>query len=311
MPQRVWRGDVILPIGDDAAIVSADAEHQLALTADLLVDGVHFPENTDPYAIGYKSLAVNLSDLAAMGAEPAWALMMLSLPVAEPDWLAAFSEGFFKLAEEHRVQLIGGDIVRGPLSIGVQAIGKVAPGSALTRYHARPGDDIYVSGSIGGAALALKALREPGLFNDEERTYLVAKLEYPVPRVALGRKLQQLATAAIDLSDGLALDLKRITEASQVAAKVELELLPVNRVYRRYYPQQWHLVLSGGDDYELCFTAPRVHAAKIKALREELDISLTRIGCIEEGSGVQFLDANSEIYQLAAQAEGYDHFSGL
>lgn len=280
------------------------------MTADLLVDGVHFPETTDPFAIGYKSLAVNLSDLAAMGAEPAWAVMTLSLPIADPDWLAAFSAGFFDLAERFRVQLVGGDLARGPLTVGVHLVGRVPPGTAVTRHGARPGDDVYVSGTLGGAALGLLALEQLAPFADGERNQLIRKLEYPTPRVELGQGLRSIASAAIDLSDGLALDLGRLATASEAAAQVHLESLPVGRVYRKYYSNQWRYALSGGDDYELCFTAPVSARDQVQELGEKLETRLTRIGSISEGRGVVFIDESGGHY-TPDKVAGYDHFAGL
>lgn len=300
----------MLPIGDDAAVLNVDGQRQLVMTADLLVDGVHFPETTDPYAIGYKSLAVNLSDLAAMGAEPAWAVMTLSLPVAEPEWLSAFSAGFFTLAERFRVQLVGGDVARGPLSVGVHLTGMVPPGTALTRFQAQPGDDIYVSGSIGGAALGLMAYNHEGPFADEERIQLVAKLERPEPRVALGQRLRGIATAAIDLSDGLALDLQRLTQASQVSATVELAALPRHKLCAKYFPDQWEHALSGGDDYELCFTAPEAERDKLQSLSEELRLRITRVGSVGDSSGVEYISPDGGLYQPGL-VPGYDHFADL
>lgn len=308
--QRVWRGDVVLPIGDDAAVVRVDSEQDLVMTADLLVDGVHFPETTDPFAIGYKSLAVNLSDLAAMGAEPAWTVMTLSLPVADPEWLAAFSAGFFDLAERHRVQLIGGDLARGPLTVGVHAVGKIPRGSALTRHGAQPSDDIYVSGTIGSAALGLLALEQGAPFAEDERKLMIARLEYPTPRIELGRGLRGIATAAIDLSDGLALDLGRLAAASRAQAVVETASLPVSRIYRKYFARQWRFALSGGDDYELCFTAPVAAREQIQALSAELQVRLTRIGSMQKGEGTQFIDENGEPCEIDS-VPGYDHFAGL
>jgi thiamine-monophosphate kinase len=289
----------LLGVGDDCALVRPDAGLDLAVTTDMLIEGRHFLPDAEPRALGHKALAVNLSDLAAAGATPRWATLAISLPVAEPLWLEAFSAGFFALAERYGVDLIGGDTTRSERrAICVAAIGEVPPGLALTRTAARPGDDIWVSGELGGAALALV---------HPEIAEAAKRLHWPEPRVELGERLRHLARAAIDVSDGLAGDLGHIAERSQVAAIVEYERIPRPAVFEALKTPELErdCVLSGGDDYELAFTAPRAQRAEIEALGRELELALTRIGMIEAGSGLSIRDAKGK---PLAHRGGFDHF---
>lgn len=305
------RADVVLGIGDDAALLQPRAGQQLVVTADTLNSGVHFPAETPPYDIGWKTLAVNLSDLASMGARPAWCVLALSLPDAETEWVDAFADGFFALADLHDIVLVGGDTTRGPLSLSVTAMGQVVAGSALRRDGAQVGDDIWVSGTLGDAAVALRAwqggtldVRTPA--DDASVDYLRQRLARPTPRVALGCALVGVARAAVDVSDGLLADLGHICERSHVGARLDAERLPVSAAARARVGQTHahDAALRGGDDYELCFTAAPGQRNAIAALSTRLALPLTRIGEIVAGQGVH---AGSD----ATGTRGYEHFTEL
>lgn len=290
----------LLGVGDDAALLRPDAGLDLAVSTDMLVEGRHFLPDAEPRALGHKTLAVNLSDLAAMGATPRWATLALALPRAEPAWLEAFAAGFFALAERFDVELIGGDTTRAERrSLCVTLIGEVPPGMALERGGARPDDDVWVSGELGGAALGLV---------HPEIAEAAGRLHRPEPRVELGERLRRLAHAAIDVSDGLAGDLGHIAQRSQVAATIEYARIPRPSAFKRLDAPQLEMdcVLSGGDDYELLFTAARAHRAELEALANELSLALTRIGSIEKAAPrVTVLDAQG---RPLAPRGGYDHF---
>lgn len=274
---------------------------------------MHFPPDTDPAAIGHKALAVNLSDLAAMGAEPAWAMLALTLPAPDEAWLASFSAGFCALAREHRVALIGGDTTRGPLSITVQVHGFVPRGGALRRGGARAGDLIHVTGTLGDAGLALRLARRTGLeCASADLARLRARLDRPSPRVAQGLQLRGRAHAAIDVSDGLLADLGHILEAGGVGATLRLDRLPLSDAFRAciasldgHRDAAAALALTAGDDYELCFTtAPDMDDLGI------LDgVACTRIGVIEPAPGLRCLRADGTPWRPAVA--GYDHFGDL
>jgi thiamine-monophosphate kinase len=301
------RGDVVLGVGDDAALLRVPAGMELALTLDTLVQGVHFLPGTDPHSLGHKALAVNLSDLAAMGAEPAWATLALTLPESDPAWLEAFSDGFCRLARECGVQLVGGDTTRGPLALSVEAKGLVPVGQALRRSGARAGDLIFVSGVLGDAGLALRALRD-GLEVDD-LDYLRGRMERPQPRLALGRSLLGRASAAIDISDGLVADLGHILDSSRVGAVVELGRLPCSEPVSAYLTRSgdWSLPLSAGDDYELCFTLPPGRLAALERLAENLRCRITRIGEITREPGLHIRAADGGDYR--PRSSGYEHFA--
>jgi thiamine-monophosphate kinase len=288
-------------VGDDCALLRPDAGLDLALTTDTLVEGRHFLPDAEPRSLGHKALAVNLSDLAAMGATPRWATLALALPAAEPAWLTEFSSGLYELAERFGVDLVGGDTTRSALrTITVAAIGEVPPGLALERGGARAGDDLWVSGELGGAALGLV---------HPEIAEAARRLHAPEPRVELGERLRRLAHAAIDLSDGLAGDLAHILSRSRLGASVEYERIPKCASFKtlRDPELEKNCVLSGGDDYELLFTAPREHRSELEALAAELGLALTRIGTIEAGTGLKILDAKGK---PLAHRGGFDHFGG-
>ena len=283
--------------GDDCALLRPDAALELAVSTDMLVEGRHFLGGDDPRALGHKALAVNLSDLAAMGAAPRWALLAIALPKADEAWLAEFSAGLYALAERYNVDLVGGDTTRGPLrTIAITVIGEVPAGVALYRAGAQPGDDIWISGELGGAALAL---RHP------EIAAVSRRLHQPEPRVELGERLRGLAHAAIDVSDGLAGDLGHILERSQVGAVVHYDRVPRPDVFPDAALEQ-QCVLSGGDDYELLFTAAPAQRADIEGLSGELDLALTAIGTIQQGPPkLQVLDAQGK---PMAVGQSFDHF---
>lgn len=271
---------------------------ELALTTDMLVEGRHFTADVDPRSLGHKSLAVNLSDLAAMGAEPRYALLALGLPSADAAWVEPFAAGLFALADRHGVELIGGDTTRSPIrTVTITAIGELPAGVALYRSAAQPGDDVWVSGELGGAALALK---RPDIAAAAKR------LHWPEPRVELGARLRGLARAAIDVSDGLAGDLGHILERSHVGAVVEYERIPHAAAFKSARELEQECVLSGGDDYELLFTAPSSKRAAIEALGRELELPLTRIGAIEGGE-VKLVVRDAKGRPIAHHG-GYDHF---
>ncbi|MHB8727763.1 MAG: thiamine-phosphate kinase [Sulfuricaulis sp.] len=305
--QPVSRADVKLGIGDDAALLYPPAGRLLAVTSDLLVAGVHFFPEADPVSLGYKSLAVNLSDLAAMGAEPAWFVLNLTLPAADERWLERFCQGMFALAREHDVQLVGGDTARGPLAIAIEAHGFVPPRMALRRSGARTGDRIYVTGTLGDAALALQHQRGNIRLSENDFAAVMPRLEQPVPRVREGIALRGIAASAIDISDGLLADLGHILEASKTGARIFLERIPVSPVCRRHFDEVgWETVLAGGDDYELCFTVPEKNITALEKL--PFAGELHYIGEIEQDAGLRVMDAAGKPY--SPSATGHDHFAG-
>ena len=291
---------VELGVGDDAALLRPPPGRDLALTLDTLVAGRHFLAGTDPEALGHKALAVNLSDLAAMGAEPAWALLSLTLPEADEHWLAAFARGLGELARRHGVALVGGDTCRGPLAVSLQLTGLVEPGKALRRDGAEPGDGIFVTGTLGDAALALRRLRTEGTAPEPLRR----RLERPEPRLEEGRSLVGIASACIDLSDGLVADLGHLCDASGCGARVEAARLPLSAEVRREVEARgdWGEVLAGGDDYELCFTVP---PGRLEALAAS-GVACTRIGEMVPGDGVAVFDEGGRPLPFL---RGYDHFA--
>ena len=306
--QRLRRTDVRLGIGDDAAVVIPKTDQELVITTDLLIAGVHFPEHSDARAIGHKAAAVNLSDLAAMGAEPAWASLTLSIPQADEPWLESFCSGLFGLLDRWSVQLIGGDTARGPLGIGVQLCGFVSPGKVLRRSGACVGDDIYVTGTLGDAAASLMEIRRGLGISAAARECLRARLDFPTPRVDEGLALVTLANAAIDVSDGLAADLGHLVCASEVAAEVDLDAIPLSEPCAELVRGAlgWTPVIAGGDDYELCFTAPRQAAEAVTDRMAALGTRVTRIGRIVAGHGVVFRDRDGREHRPSAA--GYNHF---
>lgn len=289
-----------LGVGDDAALVAPGAGAQLAVSTDLLLEGRHFRPGADPRRLGHKALAVNLSDMAAMGATPRWMTLALALPAADEAWLAAFAEGLFALAERYATELVGGDTTRGPLAVCITLLGEVPEGGALLRSGARPGDDVWVSGELGGAALAL---------GHPEIAAAARRLEMPEPRVALGKKLRGVASAAIDVSDGFAQDLGHLLRRSACGARVDYAKLPRAAAFATLGDAALarRCVLGGGDDYELVFTAPPGRRAEIEALARDLDLPLSCVGCIVSGEArLELLDAGG---RPMAPEPGFDHFA--
>jgi thiamine-monophosphate kinase len=290
---------VVLGIGDDAALLQATAGSELVVTSDTLVAGRHFPEDSSAFDVGWKSLAVNLSDLAAMGAQPRWFLLALTLPEADETWLAGFADGLASLARRHDAVLVGGDTTRGALSITITALGEVPKGTAMRRSGAQPGDAICVTGTLGDAALALQqgASADPALR---------ARLGRPEPRIAAGLALRDLAHAALDLSDGLLGDLQHILDASGVGAVVEAQALPDSPQLLAAVPElqaRTELQLTGGDDYELCVCLPE---KAVDAARARLDVALTRVGTIVNKPGLRVVDG--EGLTITTSATAYRHF---
>ncbi len=305
------REDVAVGVGDDAAVLRVPPGHELVATMDTLVEGVHFLPGTDASELGHKALAVSLSDLAAMGAEPAWTTLALTLPRADAEWLEAFCDGFFGLAAEHGVELVGGDTTRGPLALTVQAEGLVPAGTALRRGGARPGDALFVTGTLGDAGLGLELAQGTLAVADPHATYLRARFRRPRPRVREGRLLRGLARAAIDVSDGLAADLGHILEASRVAATVELARLPVSAALRAGAgddARARRYALGAGEDYELCFSVDPAAEPRLREAFAGLDCGLTRIGAVEPGSGLRIVDPDGR--DVALDITGYRHFDG-
>ena len=302
--QQPQREDVIAGIGDDAALLQVPADSELVVCMDTLVAGVHFPESTAAAAIGHKALAVNLSDLAAMGATPAWVTLSLTLPDDDPVWLENFSQGFFRLADRYDVQLVGGDTTRGPLSVTVQAHGFVPAGRALRRQGAQAGDRIYVTGTLGDAGLAL-------CMGDQADTVLRQRLDYPDPRISAGQLLRGVASAAIDVSDGLLADLGHLLEADGLGASINIDELPRSATLTAATRQQssfYELPLSAGDDYELCFTVPEKDCIEMETALFSQSLEFTAIGVIEQEPGIRCYQANGDLYQ--AVTNGYQHFGG-
>ena len=300
-----------LGVGDDAALIQICTGHQLAVSADMLVAGTHFLANCPAYFVGWKSLAVNISDMAAMGATPKWATLAIALPKIDEDWLAEFSRGFFACADAFGVSLIGGDTTRGPLNISVQIMGEVPIGKALRRDGAKVGDEIWVSGILGAAALGLAQLKNilpENTLSAEEKQTCINALQAPQPRVALGLALQDIAHSAIDISDGLLADLGHIVERSTLGANLYWEHVPHVHVSNGIDTSRLqNLCLAGGDDYELCFTAPASQHNAIVAIGKKLNLKLSAIGETTQKTNLNLYDKNHQLVKL--KTSGYDHFS--
>jgi thiamine-monophosphate kinase len=301
-------GRALLGIGDDAALMRSAAGQALAVSVDMLVAGTHFFAGAEPRKLGHKSLAVNLSDMAAMGAVPRWALLALALPAADSAWLSRFAAGFFALARAHGVDLIGGDTTRGPLTVSVTVFGEVPPRKALRRDAARPGDEVWVSGMLGDAALGVAHRRGRVRLSAAAAARCMRRLDRPDPRVALGIALRGIARAAIDVSDGLTADLGHVCERSRLGADVYVERVPRSPLLARLADRALALraVLAGGDDYELCFTAPVRARSAIEALGKRLGVPVTRVGAMRRGRGIRLLQADGS--RLRIGSGGFDHF---
>ena len=296
------RADVVLGIGDDGAVLSLPPDSRLVAVVDTLVEGVHFPATLPARCVGHRALAVNLSDMAAMGAMPAWTTLALTLPAAQAAWLGEFVEGFALLADRHDVALVGGDTTRGPLTVSVQLLGFAAPGAWLTRSNASVGDQVFVTGTLGDAAAGLAML---GADDPRPGDPLVDRFLWPAARVDEGRSLVGIATAAIDVSDGFAADLGKLLEASGTGAVLEPDRLPLSEALRRRHdrPTALRLALSGGDDYELCFTVPAERVPELMRIVSDWHCACTQVGHVTHGSGLR--DAAGRLIDASG---GYDHF---
>lgn len=294
------RRDVIAGPGDDGAILRPPAGMDLVQTVDTCLEGVHFPAGMDAADVGWRSLAVNLSDLAAMGADPAWALLALTLPAADPAWLAGFAAGLGELAAEAGVDLAGGDVARGPLCVSLTLTGFVPPGEALMRRGAAPGDGVWLTGPLGGGAAGLAAVRAG--HGD------ASAFRRPTPRLAEGRALRGIASAAIDVSDGLAADLGHVLEAGGVGAVVDLDAVPLHAAAQAAGAEQGlRMALYGGDDYQLCFTVPKERQRTLAAAAAEWDVVPVQIGEIRREAGLTLLRGGAP---AALRGSGWDHFQG-
>ncbi|MCP1573815.1 thiamine-monophosphate kinase [Herbaspirillum rubrisubalbicans] len=296
-----------LGVGDDCALMTPAPGMQLAISSDMLVEGRHFFPDADPHTLGHKCLAVNLSDLAAMGAQPIAFTLALALPQARAEWLAPFSQGMLALADQHGCELIGGDTTKGPLTISITVFGEVPPQQALRRDAARTGDDIWVSGTLGDARLALAGYRQEFEVHPEQLQQAAPRMHAPTPRVALGLALRGIAHAAIDISDGLAGDLGHILARSRVGATLDVDALPSGAaLQQRDLHLRRRFTLSGGDDYELCFTAPARQREAVQKAAHAAGTAVTRIGRIDAQAGLRLLDAAGE--PLQETPDSFDHF---
>ena len=313
-----------LGVGDDCALIMPTAGMQLAISSDMLVEGRHFLSTVHPSHLGHKALAVNLSDLAASGAEPLAFTLALALPRVDEAWLAGFSEGLFRLADAHGCELIGGDTTQGPLNICITVFGEVPPGDALLRHNAQVGDDIYISGTVGDARLALEVFRGTQSLEANAFEQVRARMEQPTPRVQLGLELRAIANAAIDVSDGLLGDLGHILKRSNVGAEINTDWLQTAGSFSGSLNEHTHagispwlaalpfnkrleFAMSGGDDYELCFTAPVNQRELVHAAAWESDTPVTRIGRITETSGLVVLDPQGQ--PITRRFASFDHFA--
>ena len=302
-------GRAVLGIGDDCALLAPSPGMQLAVSSDMLVEDRHFFGGADPYFLGHKCLAVNLSDLAAMGAAPLGFTLALALPRAEPAWLDGFSRGLFALADAHDCELVGGDTTRGPLNVCITIFGELAPGRALRRDAARAGDDVWISGSLGDARLWLAGRLGEVALDPADLALAAPRMHAPTPRLALGRLLAEegLAHAALDISDGLAGDVAHILAASRVGALLDVDALPAGpALARQPRALRRRFTAAGGDDYELCFTAPAAHRDAIAAAGERSGTPVTRVGRITAEPGLRWVDADGA--PLALGLRGWDHF---
>jgi thiamine-monophosphate kinase len=301
--------NAVLGVGDDCALLSVTNGMDLAISTDTMVSGTHFFPDVNPENLGHKALAVNLSDMAAMGALPYWAMLAVTLPHVDHAWLAAFAKGFFDLAQEYNVSLVGGDTTRGPsLVMTVTIMGEVPAGAALRRSGAKVGNDVWVSGNVGDAALAVAHRYGRLVLAESDYQEAVMRLYEPTPRVALGQALRGLATAAIDVSDGLLADLTHICRLSGVGATIDLHSVPVSAIGAKHIETDAgrNAILAGGDDYELCFTAHPNSRDSIQELEDVLGVPITRVGQIKRGKGVSLLGADGKAVKI--DGRGYDHF---
>jgi thiamine-monophosphate kinase len=299
---------IALGVGDDCALWMPSPGMQLAISSDMLVEGRHFFPDTEPHWLGHKSLAVNLSDLAAMGAKPVAFTLALALPEARAEWLAPFSQGMLALADQHGCELIGGDTTKGPRNICITIHGEVPPGQALRRNAAQVGDDLWISGTLGDARLALAAYRNEIALDKAVLDAAAERMHAPTPRISLGIALRGVAHAAIDISDGLVGDLGHILKRSNVGATLAVDSLPAGPMLaQQSQDMRRRFTLAGGDDYELCFTAPATKRDAVLAAAHSCDTAVARVGRIEQAPGLRLLDANSA--PLSIQVTSFDHFA--
>ncbi|MDP1766563.1 MAG: thiamine-phosphate kinase [Methylotenera sp.] len=298
-----------LSAGDDAALISITKGMELAVSADMLVAGTHFFADCDPYQLGWKSLAVNISDMAAMGANPRWATLAIALPEVNEPWLAEFSKGFFACADDFNVDLIGGDTTRGPLTISVQIMGEIPAGKAIKRSGAKVNDEIWISGTLGDAAMALAVMQQRFDLNSSDLNKIENALHAPQPRVKLGQALHGIASSAIDISDGLLADLGHILKSSKLGAIIRLNQVPISNIVHKnlHLKQVKNMVLAGGDDYELCFTVPSNKHAEIENLSKTLNLALSHIGHITASTDLIVHGLDNEILDI--KETGFDHFN--
>ena len=296
-----------LSVGDDAALISISAGMQLAISSDMLVAGTHFFHDAAPHDIGWKALAVNVSDMAAMGANPKWATLAIALPEVKDAWLSEFSRGFFACADAFNIDLIGGDTTKGLLNISVTIMGEVPSGEALRRNGAKIDDDIWVSGQLGSAALGLANLQDKTHVPEVALPACLNTLHTPTPRAALGLALRGIATSCIDISDGLLADLGHILTASNCGATLDLEKIPCIEYFKNDLDnaETQQMLLAGGDDYELCFTAPKSKCEEINLLSNQLNLAITCIASTRTDIGLQVYYKNNQITLLK---QGFDHF---
>jgi thiamine-monophosphate kinase len=303
------RTGVSLGIGDDAAVLDVPAGCQLVAAVDTILEGRHFLPGSNPRSIGHRALAVNLSDMAAMGATPAWATLALSIPDVDTDWLQEFSAGLLDLADAHQVALVGGDTTRGPLTVSVHILGYLPRSSALLRSGAQAGDLIVVTGTLGDAAAGLQCLREPALNSGDANAVqaLIARFEYPTPRVAMGIAARGIASAAMDLSDGLAGDLPKLAQASGLGAVVNVDKLPLSSALQAVAPptQARDWALGGGEDYELLFTVAPPRYVALHSAAQRLNLTLSIIGEMRAAAGESWLLDGTA---FAPRSSGFDHF---
>lgn len=308
------RPDVRLGIGDDGAVVAVPSGMELVVSMDTIVEGVHFLLGTEPRLLGYKALAVNLSDLAAMGAEPAWVTMALTLPESDSQWIEDFADGFFSLADQYSLALIGGDITQGPLTVTVQVHGFVPAGAALQRAGAKVGDHIAVTGTLGDAGMGLQMAKIRGAPLTDDNRYVINRWQCPEPRIGAGVALRGIATSCIDISDGLLGDLGHVLKISGVGASIIVDRIPLSDEYKRLSEElyandtekYYRFPLTAGDDYELCFTVPDSARARLAKVLDLIGVQYTVIGMIQEGSGVSCVRENGKAYE--PHGSGYQHF---
>lgn len=305
--QSRYSTDVAVGVGDDTAVIETPPGFQLVTTIDALVENTHFFPAAKPEDLGYKSLAISLSDIAAMGAIPRSALLALNLPRADETWLKAFAEGFFSLAQMHQVDLIGGNIARGPLSITVVVNGIVPKGEAVLRSGAQVGDLIYVTGTLGDAGLALDLLEKNELTSDP---FLHQRFYRPTPRVLAGTALRGFAHAMIDISDGFYADAEKMLMASGVGGQIYAEKLPLSASMQRHMQMQgknpWHYALNAGEDYELCFTLPKEKQQSLEQISAALDCDIRCVGEVISGNALSILDPQGKL--MSVKKKGYEHF---